>query len=203
MSAPSLYTTMSSSPTPSSSIKAGSSASSPPIISRRGTLVTRHDFLHGRVIEFPDSSGTEMSSERRAVRDDLRSKIWLSNDQNRSDVRTARTKRLETMNLRGARQATKSVLNNSQSLSKKSDSVNDSGQASSSQEALPGLSYEDRASELPTTESINLGEDRTLTADDTERRQNFEKCRNWIDTLPNKFSSMHIVQERAPLTHDY
>uniref|UniRef100_A0A0B6YCT8 Uncharacterized protein n=1 Tax=Arion vulgaris TaxID=1028688 RepID=A0A0B6YCT8_9EUPU len=60
---------------------------------------------------------------------------------------------------------------------------------------------------LLTSEGMQPGEEQEdmseeLTAEEVQRRINIEKCLNWLAKLPDKFSGMYILQERAPVILD-
>lgn len=207
LSTPSLFNGVTPSPA-SSSVKAGSSVSSPTITTRRA--VTRMDFRHGRSTENSDSPRTDITGSRFSKESDssLISRPWVINDNTRAD-HTRRLQKLEALNLRDKQTKTTlpnqshkkwdSTTSQTHSGKKSNSTTNESGNYSESQ--IPSNIADDHLTAKSVMANGSDAEE-VLSEDDQESARTIEKCLRWIGTLPHKFSSMHIVQERTPVTYD-
>ncbi|KAI8798565.1 hypothetical protein BgiMline_022798 [Biomphalaria glabrata] len=190
----------------SSAITSSSVKSTPPVISspktmcRRSALVPKVDSQLGRVVEFPDLP--EIHSERKMSNDrDPHPWKHLATNPSFFGHRVTKPRRLESINLRGSKCMRRSSLNKAHSSSsKRSDSVtNYSSHTPDSQDALTSTSTDKLLRDSTPAEpaGIRLRTSSSLTVEDQEMQWTIEKCMNWIEKLPDKFSGMHIVQERA------
>ncbi|XP_059166004.1 uncharacterized protein LOC131948415 [Physella acuta] len=203
LSTPSLFNGVASS---SSSIKAGSSVSSPTITTRRA--VTRMEFRHGRGTDNSDSPRTDITGSRFSKESDssVLARPWAGSDNARAD-HTRRIQKLESLNLRDKKPKTPFP----NQLHKKCDSTatpSYSGQKSNSSESgnnsesqIVSSTADDQLTSKSAVADDSEADD-VMSEDDHQSRRTIEKCLRWIGTLPEKFSSMHIVQERTTLTYD-
>lgn len=192
-----------------------------PVTYRQYTTLTKADLPQGRIVEYTPKSSYrvqttvhEVSSEQTAsCHAKSRSRPWVSNPQTQAD----RRRKLEKMNLRGEtrRGSRSSNTPKTNSSCKRSDSATNDSQRS----CLTSESLEERSGHhQSSTEAFAMNartnhmsmshndkeEIENLTEDELEdRRRNYDKCMNWMEKLPAKFSGMHIAQERAPIMKDW
>ena len=120
-------------------------------------------------------------------------------------------KRLESLSLRrvnpsSIRQRPSQRL--TQTSSRKSDSIGQESSLPSQQSQASQRSTSSDVLRMPKDSYNNVSpvvtvvvnkdvDNEDLSEEEMDRRRNIEKCMNWIEKLPAKFSSMHIAQERA------
>ncbi|XP_005091485.1 uncharacterized protein LOC101855620 [Aplysia californica] len=141
----------------------------------------------------------------------VRSKPWptssSSNQHNNSNSNNnyAQKKRLETMNFKKPRKSSRGSITQCGVSSKRSDSTNNDSQRSAVTSESTDQATRSPGDNVPaaigTSPEVPQAEV-ALTEEELEKRRNIEKCMNWIEKLPAKFSGMHIAQERAPVTND-
>ncbi|KAH9500005.1 hypothetical protein Btru_076143 [Bulinus truncatus] len=192
MSSPSLYSGML--PTASITHLNSSSVSSSPKSSIRKQMAVRRDTAQGRIVEFPDPAKIQPDIRLPKERDPNPWKQFASSSSTFFGLRIEKSRNLESIHLRGSKQLNRSSLNNAQSSSsKRSDSItNDSALTTESQDRLTNASADKLVKESTTTESADSPTSQdfgSFSLEDQEMHRTIEKCRNWVENLPAKFSS--------------
>lgn len=111
-----------------------------------------------------------------------------------------RHQHLERINLQGIRKISSSSDINQTALHSyhQSSLTLDSSKSSFNSESLDNSSAAAGRSGMGENEAVV----EELTDQEVERQMNVEKCLKWMAQLPNKFSGMYILQERAPVVRD-